>query len=500
MERKFLANGIGWNGNCSSYFGLGSYGSNAEIMSTTDRGIGIFASQNYSCGDRVLHECSHWCLISGKKMAHFCFHCHKRINRKAFDRSDAAGINFCSKTCLQKSGQFLDEFSPFLNSILSTNFQFRSEVDIIFLLVTILYNGSLSSIEFWNIQSLLYNCKNNSIYGSFDRFSIEKVAMYIFSYLQMDNCFVLERYSSIFNFPVSVELIGTLLSIVRRNIFSIPIATNVPGTNLIVFLPFLSKLNHCCCPNSLLVVSQDRSSSTESLLPGLSSQGIFIDLICTSTKPTMEGEEFTISYVSSEYFQRERDLFLAEGFGFHCHCVRCQWENDWNTLPLFQSYLMDQENRNIFTKSELRLLESIWNGYHNSQGSSYSGSMMTKSMLLTLITIFQKIIRTLSRTELSSGHLYFYQIAFHILSIKLASNISRDSVSMTLDFYCYYMISLYLSVSSCIYSYKNFEMIRQCLNLSSQIPQKEDVQELLLVINEKYHSIVSILDASTLSS
>lgn len=86
-----------------------------------------------------------------------------------------------------------------------------------------------------------------------------------------------------------------------------------PSGRYQVVYPFMSKVNHSCCPNAWVVAPDDG--------PG--------QLICL--RPMAPGDEVTVSYLNDVQLGFPVELrqgLLAEAWEFDCRCSRCEASND----------------------------------------------------------------------------------------------------------------------------------------------------------------------------
>ena len=137
---------------------------------------------------------------------------------------------------------------------------------------------------------------------------------------------ILSRQCSLLLHPTdTISSIDILFRIIRFNTqsFSIP---ELPSTSYMCHFDTLSKLNHSCEPNAILMFSVDNEANCDYIEP-LQESSARASATLVTLRSIASDEELEVSYLSQLCADVDhRQKFLQESFQFSCKCPRCTKE------------------------------------------------------------------------------------------------------------------------------------------------------------------------------
>ena len=309
-----------------------------EVRSTAETGAGIYLPTNV-CKPPLLSDTPLTRLGVGKYKTHLCFQCFCVIAKgtRAKQRIDCPGLSFCSSECLEGGSACLDLCSAYLFALapaqgLKPQAQAQApspspQPDV------------SSGVMMADLQQLALLACCNAILGPGNQI-MQSLHLTLGSayYGELEPAGdVLAAADDILAFAQSPQgrgklrrflvdglgrgKLARLLAALKYNAQVLPVL-QLPGTSVLCFLPTLSKLNHSCAPNSVLV--------REDFGPG-SALPFTVRLHMTESpfRAIDRDRELTISYLANLCCsRRDRQALLQAAFHFRCRCGRCEAEKE----------------------------------------------------------------------------------------------------------------------------------------------------------------------------
>ena len=270
-----------------------SSSSRPEIRSIKHRDrdeVGLFATRDYAEGDvLVVDNTIAGGVPVGRHRNRVCWNCFS-FSSKMKVREGVEVCTYCSLKCMQDDALFLERYGEAIQYIQQNN---EKLVDAFSLVFRILYKSGSEQIE-----QLKQLCVGSSVNTQVEEEEAEMVNKVM--------------KSNILSCDVDALELQHMLRIIRFNAQQLRLALKLTDTYIIVVMPILSRLNHSCCPNTILTA-----------VPKSGGKVIVEAVACTCIKAD---QELRISYLRDISMHVEMRAQLLKNFSFDCECMRCMSE------------------------------------------------------------------------------------------------------------------------------------------------------------------------------
>lgn len=252
--------------------------------SSSHRGVHLVCRESFSLGRLVFSDTAAAAIPIGVHSSNrVCHACHKRPLSKISVPEGCKFAAYCSRECLSSDSEFLD--------IYGTSLQ-------------ILWGNKSDIFDSFYLSTRLYHyCKRDIII-------YERILRLVSFSTRPENSFT----SRLYELPVfshkrfGVLEIEMLMQIVKYNSQQFQIF-KLPGTYLLAIFPYVSRINHSCAPNVVLMHLNSK-------------EGVICRAV--AVREITAGEEITMCYLQDACLpQLARREYLENSFHFTCSCERC---------------------------------------------------------------------------------------------------------------------------------------------------------------------------------
>jgi hypothetical protein len=416
-----------------------------------------------------------YCVPIGEKRKFVCHNCGK-ITKKMKVFQSCSEFTYCSTSCLEQHQPMLlicgEAFVALFND---PGVEFR---DVQILVLLICYYESIywsrhqsRSVTFTQLLNLKQHADTT-----------------VDNLVEASNKLidVMRRYSiglQLFGSEEGCTIIHKLLRSVVYNSHQLPVPT-VPGTYFLGVHSVLGRINHSCCPNSILTYGTYANSQPNGA--GVSTRLAF-ELI--SVRQISPSEEVTVSYVSDLSLSADtRSALLYSSFKFRCCCTRCAVETSLEanqpsdaegigSMAEDLEQFMESSNRggNSSTSTE-QLLEwwkkrsvlrlfvaaAIATLFDSGTGNLSSLSSLSKSLMLCIsdtngaASLIELLVRQINNADrLEGGQIVREHLAYLSRNAAVCTDVI---IVLTVG-----VISKYWESIGCCFSYRHLEFLLKSL-------------------------------------
>lgn len=420
-----------------------------DLESSKGNGL-IWWGYHMEIGSDLMRDHPFITIPTGTHKARICLRCHT-IAKKAFQRSDCSMYSFCSKECMYAYDMVIDTIMLFQEEQIDK----ATETDSIIGILTLIAIQKLFLIDqaYSQLQHIL---KLHHQVRESDEWTSNK----IYGILTDTYSKQIEAFSSRYGLTISIDLVHRLYAILRFNMQTVSVP-KLPSTYHCGIFPSVSRLNHSCDPNCIIVestLSLDRDTNNQSDYNGLC-------YVVRSIRPVSHGEEMTISYIKPLALDvvSRREL-LHQAFSFHCECSRCTSEELWKS----DSYREKQDDShhvmktkstktNVSSDSEITQIVEGLEGFRRTYMNKIAEEKDTSLDFKSIFSI-RELSLTITHSEILQGHI-------------------RDGVTSNMH------VHMYLIHDICMFVFSQYH---QQLPESQRKDAKEEVERIYMVSRTLY--------------
>ena len=288
------------------------------------KGICMVSNKCHDPATVLCSEASAVTCIVGERETHICKHCFNKIDRKAKARDDFPTITFCSMKCLEEASAYLDICGVILNNISKINDpNWINITHIMKLAVHYIYEIYIAQTA----KELIHKLSVLQLESHENVFIQE---------LQDTSQWLLKQFQTILTKDILIslksrgldltelsanKLIYKLFCIIKYNSQPLTIY-GIPKVQLLSLIPNMARINHSCCPNSILLYNTPQNFQDSNINH---TDQVIISVV--NIRKLEINEEITVSYIQPLCSSLElRQELLKQGFNFSCTCIRCTIE------------------------------------------------------------------------------------------------------------------------------------------------------------------------------